>query len=75
MRIWVDESRSLRREERAREDRRRAFNRGVRAAAHLARDCWDWGTTHREQAERTADAILKLLKPKPKRSAKKNTTA
>lgn len=43
--------------------RREGYNRGIRAAAKIALDGWDWGTEHREQAERTSKAILKLLKP------------
>lgn len=44
--------------------RREAENRAYRKAARLALDCWAVGTAHREQAEETAKAILKLVKPK-----------
>jgi hypothetical protein len=43
------------------------WNMGVRKAARLAGDCWVVGTAHREQAEETEKAILKLVKPYPKR--------
>ena len=35
----------------------------IRKAARLAGDCWVVGTAHREQAEETEKAILKLVKP------------
>ena len=38
------------------------WNKAIRKAARLASDCWVWGTAHREQAEETEKAILKLLK-------------
>jgi hypothetical protein len=44
--------------------RRDGYNQGIRVAARLAEDCWVVGTAHREQAEETAKAILKLLKPR-----------
>jgi hypothetical protein len=45
------------------EIRRDGWNRGIRAAARLAGNCWVVGTEHREQAEETGKAILKLIKP------------
>lgn len=40
----------------------REWNKAIRKAARLAADCWVVGTAHREQAEETEKAILKLLK-------------
>lgn len=50
------------------------WNKAIRKAARLAVDCWVVGTAHREQAEETERAILKLLKknyaPKQAKRAK-----
>ena len=40
------------------------WNKAIQKAARLAGDCWVVGTAHREQAEETEKAILKLLKKK-----------
>ena len=45
----------------------RAYNRGIMAAARIARAEINEYITWRAQAQRASLAILKLMKPKPKR--------